>query len=535
MAMKVQSKGIAAIYVRVSTTKETQKDSPEHQLMFCQEKARMEGLSVQFIYEDRDSATSINAREEIQRLVGDAKKGYFDTVIFASLSRFSRDQLDSLTLKRKLVDALGIRLISLDEAYDSAVDKEDELKFQVISAVNQKLSQQISIASRRGIRQSAKKGNFTGSIAPFGYVKEQIEVNGKTKKTLVIDKEKAKIVRLIFHLYVNEKMGEKAIVNFLNEENIQSPKDGVWGITSVQRILQNEAYTGFNVFNKYELKKIYHNLDDMTDRGKKLVQKDKGSWEKNEEKDWEAIIAVTLYEKAQKIRLERGGGARGGVRNKVNPFIGLVFCRHCGSSMISTPSKNGKKKNGEKQLYRYMICSARRRQGKAGCSNNLWIPYNDFKAVIFSYISEALEEMVNIDEMVENHSIPLRSTQRVNFEKAKKKLEKKIQDHRKFLFEIRKQKMAGGMDEEQYDFEKEIYEKGIAEYQRQLQKLIEETKASSDLSGVKVEVKDALLKLTSLDYEDVDTVSILLKRLIDKIIIDQNGALEVYTPLGKIR
>ncbi|MFD2880423.1 recombinase family protein [Paenibacillus rhizoplanae] len=84
------------------------------------------------------------------------------------LSHFSRDTLDSLNLK---VDALGIRLISIEEDFDSLKDN-DELKFQIISAVNQKLSEQFSLSSKRGIRQSALKGNFTGSVAPFGYRKK---------------------------------------------------------------------------------------------------------------------------------------------------------------------------------------------------------------------------------------------------------------------------------------------------------------------------------------------------------------------------
>lgn len=144
-------KNRTAIYVRVSTTKLSQKDSPEHQVGVCRERAKQENLVVQehLIYEDRDTGTTITDRPAIQRLIKDAQNGAFDIVIFASLSRFARDTGDALNLKRKLVDALGIRLISIDEGYDSKKDL-DELKFTIISAVNQKLSEQISYSSRRG-------------------------------------------------------------------------------------------------------------------------------------------------------------------------------------------------------------------------------------------------------------------------------------------------------------------------------------------------------------------------------------------------
>jgi len=239
---------VTAIYVRVSTTKASQKDSPEHQRGLCEEKARTMDLDVHYTYEDRDTGTSIVGRVEIQKLIEDAKNKYFGTVIFASLSRFSRDTLDSLNLKRILVDALGIRVISIEEGFDSLKDN-DELKFQIISAVNQKLSEQISLSSKRGIRQSALKGNYTGSIPPYGYKKVVLD----NKKTLVPDEDTMHVVKLIFDLYTARKMGDKAITNYLNNDSeIPSPKGGIWGITTIQVILKNEVYTGENVFSKHE-------------------------------------------------------------------------------------------------------------------------------------------------------------------------------------------------------------------------------------------------------------------------------------------
>ncbi|UYL93695.1 serine recombinase [Paenibacillus phage vB_PlaS-5/A] len=87
-----------AIYVRVSTTKESQKDSPEHQKWACIEHCKQIDLDTAdlIIYEDRDTGTSIVARPQIQEMISDAQKGLFNTILFSSLSRFSRDALDSI-------------------------------------------------------------------------------------------------------------------------------------------------------------------------------------------------------------------------------------------------------------------------------------------------------------------------------------------------------------------------------------------------------------------------------------------------------
>ncbi|WP_246246122.1 recombinase family protein [Paenibacillus lemnae] len=240
----------AAIYVRVSTTKDSQKDSPEHQISACKHYAEDMGWETgeDIVYEDRESGANITDRQAIQQVVRDAQRGAFQVIIFAALSRFARDIGDSISLKRKMVNALNIRLISIDDHYDS--DRDDEMLFSIISSVNQSVSEQISRSSRRGKRESALKGNFTGSRAPYGYNREIRH----GLKVLVPNEQQAAVVRGIYQLYTANKMGEKAIVKYLNDKGIPSPKDVTWGITTVQRILQNEAYIGKNRSSKYETK-----------------------------------------------------------------------------------------------------------------------------------------------------------------------------------------------------------------------------------------------------------------------------------------
>ena len=515
-----------AIYVRVSTTKDSQKDSPEHQKGICEEKARALDLDVQYTYEDRDTGTSIVAREEIQKLIRDAKSKYFGTIVFASLSRFSRDTLDSLNLKRILVDALGIRLISIEEGFDSYKDN-DELKFQIISAVNQKLSEQISLSSKRGIRQSALKGNFTGSIAPYGYRKEVVG----DRKTLIPDDNKS-VVELIYDLYIKRKMGEKAIVQYLNiETEVPSPKGGAWGITTIQRILMNEAYTGQNVFGKYEVKKVYNDINNMSDRSRKQVQRDETKWERSAEQTHIAIIDEETFQLAQEIRLKRGGGKRGGVRNKVNVFAGMTVCKHCGGSMVCTMSKS--RKDGKE--HRYLICSTRRRQGNRGCENSIWIPYYQFRDTIIAEVSKKLKQLINSEsETSERKGRITKKKTSLDIGKEIKKTEKSIELNRKLLFELRKQMMLDEIDEEQYQFEKEQYEQEIASLQSKLMKSSENVDEQINLEKIYEEIRIALDNLVELEFDHVDEMRLVLTKLVQKLVLSVDGEVEIYTPLGQL-
>ena len=529
MLTQYTEKNRTAIYVRVSTTKLSQKDSPEHQVGVCRERAKQENLVVQehLIYEDRDTGTTITDRPAIQRLIKDAQNGAFDIVIFASLSRFARDTGDALNLKRKLVDALGIRLISIDEGYDSKKDL-DELKFTIISAVNQKLSEQISYSSRRGKRQSALKGNFTGSIPPYGYKKQLVN----DRKMLIPDEETKHIVQKIFQLYTANKMGEKAIVDYLNNQGIPSPKKGKWGITSIQRILQNEAYIGRNTFGKYESVKVFTNVNDTTERRKKQVQKDPSEWQRaHEPQTHQAIIDEETFLKAQEIRLERGGGQRGGIRNRINVFAGIIKCKHCGSSMVSMKSKNGKN-SADGREYRYLICSRRRRQGDAGCLNDFWLPYYSFRDDLLKELSNRLRSITSAEQLLERFKNTIQvNTNDIDLEI--KRLQKNIEENRKCILELRKEKMKGAFnDEEQYEFEKRHYEQEIQVWENRMNSLKQELQKKADLSQLYEEVMDSLDELLDLDYDNFDELHLTLKKLIASIEVDRDGQINVMTTFG---
>lgn len=518
----------ARAYVRVSTLKDAQKDSPEHQEGLIRERALSDNMDIDQVYTDKGTATNIIEREDVQQMVEDAKQRKFNTIYFASLSRFSRDTLDAISLKRILVNALGVRVISIEDMYDSG--KEDnEMVFTMISSVNQQQSENTSKSSKRGIRQSAKKGNFTGSVPPYGYKK--VVVDGR--KTLEVVPEEAAVVRDLYDRYVNQGMGEKSLTVYLNDLGIPSSKGGVWGLSSVQRILQNENYTGFLVYGKMESIKVYEDVNDLQNRRKKLVQRDKGAWEKTEFQTHEAIVSKELFDEAQRIRLIRGGGSRGGRRSYVNVFAKFIFCKHCGSAMV-TMASGRERKSGDMTYYRYLMCSKRRRQGVNGCDNSSWVPYYELRDGLIQQIIERLsrvgEGIEGLDKAAEKQLI----IQAKDFEKDITKLEKQISNNRRLLFEIRRQSMNDEIDTEQYEFEKSQYEKEIKDSELKLMGLNKRSEELKNKERVLKEVGksvNALKSITNLD--DVELVRGPLSKLIQRIEFDKDGEIDIHSFLGR--
>jgi DNA invertase Pin-like site-specific DNA recombinase len=524
-------------YVRVSTNQDSQRDSPEHQESFIHETAAREGiqLGTDDFYHDKDSATTIVERTDVKRMIDDAKRGEVRSIWFASLSRFSRDALDAITLKRILVNALKIRVVSIEDGYDSA-KKDDELLFGIKSVINQNTSSDISGSSSRGIRTSSLKfGNYIGTIPPFGLSKilvdDPLQESGK-RKSLERIKGKAELVELIFSLKIDYGFGDKLIVNYLNGDNpegIKYPayKGGVWTITAVQAILENPIYTGYNVHGRYKTELMYDDLTDLMKRRKKLVKQPREKWEWSEKVWFPVVIPLERWEIAQDIRMERGGGRRGGRRAYVNVFAKMIFCKECGSAIVTMASKT---KNRLGKEYRYLMCSRRRRAGEAGCSNDKWIPYAEMRDELIDGILRQVR--IGVKEFERGSRDMEFRMPGGNYEKDRRKLEKRIEDNRKLLFEIRRQNMLGDLDGAQYEFEKEQYEMEITEADKKLAQIATDERRVLDVSRVVRDAKISADGLTALpSYSDVEKTRPLLMLCVKRIEVDKYGEVVVDTYL----
>lgn len=194
-----------AIYARVSTGLDSQKDSLESQVSFFENHIKEKGWELVDVYADEGiTGRSMARRENLKRLIRDAEKGLFDVVLIKALSRLSRDTPDSINIIR----TLHSHNVEVFSSREGMID--DELILSVISAVNQRQSEDTSYNISWGIAVKSKEGIFHGT-PPFGYDKVK-------PGNLIPSVVHAPTVQLIFDLYLNKGMGVQAIANYLNDE-----------------------------------------------------------------------------------------------------------------------------------------------------------------------------------------------------------------------------------------------------------------------------------------------------------------------------
>ena len=434
MSRKTADRGLftgtrTAIYCRLSKDDELQGESAsiQHQRDMLANYCEEQGWQIVGIYAD-DGFTGLNQnRPDFQRMIKDCDAGLIDIVITKDLSRLGRNYLETGWLQEQYFPKKGIRYIALNDGYDTTRTEGNELT-PFKNMMNEFYSRDVSKKVHSSYVLQAKKGKFTGCLAPFGYMKDPND-----KNALIVDEDTAWIVKKIF-AYALSGLGTNAIRRKLEAEKIPTPtwwnrrkglrnRQGkfeleneetgkyVWDFKSLQGILTNPVYIG-NIASQ----KAYYRF--------------KTGWIKDKQpEDWivvenvhEPIIdADTFYLVQEKIRERKRPDAWG----NFSLFAGLVKCGECGSTMTS-------RTGSDKNRSRIMTCSRYTKYGVNHCTQHR-IDYNMLYQIVLeqirTYARLALEDE---DGIVQE----LRKARKRESEEDQKRISNVLYEHEKRLKEL---------------------------------------------------------------------------------------------------
>lgn len=181
--------------------------------------AERPGLHLVEEYAD-DGYTGTNFdRPGFQQMMDGVRNGKIDTIIVKDLSRFGRDYIGVGEYMEQIFPLLGVRLIAINDNYDSNNYKGTTLGMDVIvsNLVNTMYCRDAGKKLRTANQVKWRKGITTASAAPFGY-----QFDPDKKGAFIIDPPAAKIVRRIFDLAILG-LGTRDIAMMLNDENVPVP------------------------------------------------------------------------------------------------------------------------------------------------------------------------------------------------------------------------------------------------------------------------------------------------------------------------
>ncbi|PGP39436.1 recombinase family protein [Bacillus cereus] len=476
-----------AVYVRVSTDRDEQVSSVENQIDICRNWLERNGFAwdEKRVFKDEGiSGTLFVDRPAIQLLLQKAKAKEINMVVFKSISRLARDLKDSLEI-REIFLAHNVRIISVEEGYDSTKAGKNDMAFELWSLFSAQYSRTLSSSISAALAAKVRRGEHIGKV-PYGYDRQ----NQKLK----INEEEAKVVRDIYSWY-NIGWGFKRITNELNRLGIKPKSKDIWQITSVQRIVRNSIYKGTFILNQYTSIKVGGKKKQIRNPQEKWFVFQNHHPKIVDEEVWEQANQKDVIDNKTKI-------------TAWNEFRNLAKCGVCGSNMTVVQS-HLRKKNGEKTEWKYLKCSRYRRAGKHGCINHVPIQYCDFRQFI-------IELLIKKGELI---TLKLQS----NVEQGQEKKIKKLQR----LMNVNEQKKKSLLDlylEELIN--KEEFEKKRNDLEREIMKASQELFILQKNDVVQTDIKTIKEAFQQLQQREQDLFQVF-QTLIQEIVMHQDGTVDI--------
>lgn len=312
--------------------------------------------------DDGYTGTNFN-RPNMTRLLDDIKSRKVNCLIVKDLSRFGRNYHETGRYLEVVFPLLKLRFISVNDNIDSYTNPQS-IKNSTVSfknVMNDEYARDISTKVRSSFNAKRKRGDYIGSVALYGYIKDP---NDHHK--LIIDEEAAENVRLIYRLFldgfsiynISLKLKELGILNptdyktskgIKNNNKLKYERENTgWSTQTIRRMLKNPMYIGTMVQGTHQT--ISHKVRKCVAVAKENYIIKEGTHE--------PIIDRETFDKVQERFNHDTWQHKGLNNNSISDldngaiYVGYIKCHECGRAMQRTGCMN----NGN-PLY-YFVCGA---------------------------------------------------------------------------------------------------------------------------------------------------------------------------------
>lgn len=333
------TKFTAVSYLRVSTSQQAERDGdPEGYSLPAQREAnrrKAESLGADIVEEfvDRGESARSADRPDLQRMLAFIAEHRVDFVIVHKVDRLARSRADDVAINLAIQQA-NARLVSVSENIDETPS--GMLLHGIMSSIAEFYSRNLASEVVKGMSQKAKTGGTTGK-APIGY-RNRAVVNeeGREVRTVVVDDERADLIRWAFTAYASGEFTITQLVSELKARGLTTPptpKRPAHPVTASQmyNILTNPYYLGVVQFKG------------VSYPGRHMPLVDEPTWRK-----------------CQQMFESRSTGEKARIHNHY--LKSSVYCGECDSRLIVHHSTN---RAGVS--YPYFICVGRH-QKRTGCT-----------------------------------------------------------------------------------------------------------------------------------------------------------------------
>lgn len=519
-----------AIYLRLSVEDNGKKDadSLENQEALLREYvAARPHLALSEVYSDNGYTGTDFDRPGFQRMLDDVRAGKIDCIVVKDLSRLGRNYVESGNLLEKVFPFLGVRFIAVNDNYDSeSLSSSEELGASLKNLINDIYAKDISRKSSTALKAKRLRGEYIGSYAPYGYLKDPAN-----KNHLVPDPETVDAVKEIFSLRA-EGNGIGTIARILNERGIPSPgrlrfergihtnnnqrgKDLPWNRHVLSDILKNVVYLGHLAQGR---------------SGSALYRGIPFHWTREEEWDvaentHEAIIDRALWDRVQEVngqsakKFKDEYGKYADLPKRQNPYGSLLRCADCGRVLKQVHSYHH---NGKKVYFNYK-CPENIELGDAACPKKS-IRADDLDTAVLAIIRQQMDLFLDTQKVLQEclAKTKAKAPQKAPAEQIRA-IRQEIDKRKGQCADLYTDYKDGILSQEEYLYAKKKYQDEIDSMEREVTELEGVRKKAEKL----VEGEQKWVQLIERFYSASSVTAEMVQAMIKGMTLDADNSLSI--------
>ena len=499
-------------YARVSTDQDEQINSLEHQVQYYTEliQSRPNWRFVPGYVDEGISGGSTKKRDNFNRMIRDAKAGVFDFIITKEISRFSRSTLDSIRYTQELLD-YNVGVFFQNDNINT-LDTDSEFRLVIMAGVAQDEIRKLSERLKFGFRQAIKNGHVLGNDKLYGYDKKDC--------VLTVNEEEAEIIRIIFDLYGNQRLGTRTISKRLMELGYTSREGNAFNTLTIRHILENPKYKGWYCGNKSQ---------SVDYRTKRNVLLDESEWVTYPDPSIPAIVSEELWNRANALykrrREEMKSHSSGLSFHNRYPYSAKIYCEEHGTTFHRQVIQT---KKGQQEVWQ---CKVYRSHGRAACPAPQ-IRSSDLDVIL----SDIFKELVRDKEKIIDSLVTVLTNipKEVDYGKLRCQVENEMDDLERKKNRLLDLSIAGALTVEEFKERNDAFNAQIQECQGKLTAIRQEEENQSseelDIPAIR-QALDEALRFTG----EIDTA--LVATILDKVVVKKESTkddihLDIFLKLG---
>ena len=499
-------------YARVSTDQDEQINSLENQVQYYTEliQSKPNWKFVPGYVDEGISGGSTKKRDNFNRMIRDAKAGMFDFIITKEISRFSRSTLDSIKYTQELLD-YNVGVFFQNDNINT-LDTDSEFRLVIMAGVAQDEIRKLSERLKFGFRQAIKNGHVLGNDKLYGYDKKDC--------VLTVNEEEAEIIRIIFDLYGNQRLGTRTISKRLMELGYTSREGNTFNTLTIRHILENPKYKGWYCGNKSQ---------SVDYRTKRNVLLDESEWVTYPDPSIPAIVSEELWNRANALykrsREEMKSHSSGVSFHNRYPYSAKIYCEEHGTTFHRQVIQT---KKGQQEVWQ---CKVYRSHGRAACSAPQ-IRSSDLDVIL----SDIFKKLVRDKEKIIDSLVTVLTNipKEVDYGKLRCQVENEMDDLERKKNRLLDLSIAGALTVEEFKERNDAFNAQIQECQGKLTAIRqeEENQFSEELDIPAIRrALDQALSFTG----DIDTA--LVATILDRVVVKRESTkdaicLDIYLKLG---